>query len=216
MTWQVRLERELVRRLPDGASHDVTGSAHKPEQRDGWSDLDLHIHLPSTAEAVDLLAGLDVWAATDVQDGGAQVLRVVLLDGRRIDLVVDGGRIDVPELAADNEIRMLAALAVTKLGRDDRLIGLHLTLELMRQSLVQAMLLRDRACGTSVHRTGSDVDARAEEILAVARGPLDVHQRPNAVEQVVRLYGRWRRELEPGYVPDWSGLYVLIDRGLRG
>ena len=216
MTWQVRLEQELVWRLPGGASHYVTGSAHNPEQLDGWSDLDLHIHLPGTAEAVDLLAGLDVWAATEVQDGAAQVLRVVLADGRRVDLVVDGGRIDVPELADDNEIRMLAALAATKLGRDDRLIGLHLILELMRLSLVQAMLLRDRACGTSVHRTGSDVDALAGEILAVARGPLDVRQRPNVVEQVVQLYGCWRRQLEPGYVPDWSGLDALIDQGLRG
>jgi hypothetical protein len=139
-----------------------------------------------------------------------------MVDGRRVDLVVDGGRIHVPGLAADNEIRMLAALAVTKLGRDDRLIGLHLTLELMRLSLVQAMLIRDRACGTGVHRTGSDVDALAEEILAVARGPLDVRQRPNAVEQIVRLYGCWRRQLWPGYVPDWSGLDALIDQGLRG
>lgn len=216
MTWQARLEQVLVGRLPDGASHDVTGSAHHPELRDGWSDLDLHIHLPSTAEAVDLLVGLDVWAATDVRNLDTQVLRVVLVDGRRVDLVVNGGRIHVPELAADNEIRMLAALAVTKLGRDDRLIGLHLTLELMRLCLVQAMLLRDRACGTSVHRTGSDLDVLAEEILAVVRGPLDVRQRPNVVEQAVRLYGYWRGQLEPGYVSDWSGLDALIDRGLRG
>lgn len=216
MTWQLRLEQELAGRLPDGASHDVTGSARNPEQLDGWSDLDLHIHLPVNAEAVDLLAGLDVWAATDMKEGDTQVLRVVLVDGRRVDLVADGGRIQVPSLAADNEIRMLAALAVTKLGRDDRLIGLHLTLELMRLSLVQAMLLRDRACGTRVHRTGSDVDVLAEEILAVARGTLDVFRRPNVVEQVVRLYGCWRRQLEPGYIPDWSGLDALIDQGLRG
>ena len=51
-------------------------------------------------------------------------MRVVLVDGRRVDLVVEGGRVRVPALAADNDIRILAALATAKLARDDH-IGLH-------------------------------------------------------------------------------------------
>lgn len=212
--WQVQLERELVGRLPIGSSSHVTGSATDPDQSDGWSDLDLHLDLGDSVEVIDVLAGLPVWAASEVEDAGRQVLRVVLVDGRRIDLVVKRGRVQVPVRAADNEFRMVAALAASKLGRGDHLIGLHLTLELMRSCLVQAMVLRDRAVGTTVHRFGSAEDAMAEEVIALLGSPIAVHPRPNAVERIAELYGRWRRQLEPDYTPDWSGLHALLDRGL--
>jgi hypothetical protein len=182
---------------------------------DGWSDLDLHIDLGGSGEVVDVLAELRVWAATESEDAGRQVLRVVLLDGRRIDFVVQGGRVEVPARAADNEVRMVAALAATKLGRGDRLIGMHLTLELMRSCLVQAMVTRDRALGTTVHRFGSEEDAMADEVIALIAGPAAVSPRPNVVERVVELYGRWRHQSEPDYTPDWSGLRALLDRGLN-
>lgn len=212
--WQAKLERELVGRLPKEASCHVTGSAAEPQQLDGWSDLDLHIDLEGPYQIVDVLAGLPVWAASDVEDAGRQVLRVVLVDGRRIDFVVTGGRLQVPDCAADNDFRMLAALAASKLGRGDHLIGLHLTLELMRSCLVQAMVARDRALGTSVHRFGSPQDAMAAELVAISGNPLAVLPRPNIVERIAELYGRWRHELEPDYTPDWSGLHALLDRGL--
>ena len=217
MVWQVRLEQDLVARLPGGASHYVTGSGLDAEQRDGWSDLDLHIDLEDSAEEViDLLTELDVWAASESEDDGRQVVRLVLVDGRRLDLVVEGGRVEVPVCTADNEIRMVAALAMTKLGRGDRLIGMHLTLELMRSCLVQAMVLRDRALGTTVHRSRSDLDELATEVAALLRDPVDVCVRPNTIERVVELYGRWRQQLEPDYMPDWSGLRALLVRGLSG
>jgi hypothetical protein len=212
--WQVQLERELVGRLPEGSSSRATGSTSDPDQLDGWSDLDLHIDLRGSVEVVDVWAGLPVWAASEVEDAGRQVLRVVLVDGRRIDLVVKGGRVQVPVRAADNEFRMVTALAATKLGRGDHLIGLHLTLELMRSCLVQAMVLRDRAVGTTVHRFGSTEDAMADEVIALLGSPIAVVPRPNGVEQIAELYGRWRRKLEPDYTPDWSGLRALLDRGL--
>ena len=119
----------------------------------------------------------------------------------------------MPALAADNDIRILAAFATAKLARDDHLIGLHLALELMRSCLDQAMLLRDRDLGTSVHRFGSTHDAMAEEVAALLRCPLGVSPRPNVVERAVALYGRWRHQLEPTYSPDWSGLHALLDLG---
>lgn len=212
--WQVQLERELVGRLPKEASVHATGSASEPDQLDGWSDLDLHIDLGGSLEVVDVLAGLAVWAASAVEDAGRQVLRVVLVDGRRIDLAVKGGRVVVPVCASDNKFRMVAALAASKLGRGDHLIGLHLTLELMRSCLVQAMVLRDRAVGTTVHRFGSAEDVMAEEVIAMLGSRVAVGPRPNAVERAAELYGRWRRQLEPDYTPDWSGLRALLDRGL--
>lgn len=216
MCWQLQLERELVQRLPDSTTHRLAGSALRPEWLDGWSDLDLHLELPRSDEALDLFAGYEVWAATEDLSSGRQVLRVVLADGRRVDLVVTGGRVRLTDRAVDNGVRSIAALAAAKLGRGDRLIGLHLALDLMRSCLVQAMLLRDRDQGTTIHRFGSDRDALANEILSLAVGTAGITPRPSIVERAVELYGRWRSELEPDYRPDWSGLHAMIDRGLAG
>jgi hypothetical protein len=214
MTWQLHLRDELVSRLPAFATHWTAGSVLDRDQLDQWSDLDLHVDLGGSLELVDLFAGLDVWAASEDFTAEQQVLRVVLRDGRRVDLVVDGGRIRVPAPGVDNDIRMIAALAAAKLGRGDRLIGLHLTLDLMRWCLVQAMLLRDRDLGTRIHRFGSARDAMTEEVAELVRGPIRASPRPNVVERTVELYGRWRGQLDPEYAPDWSGLDELLTRGL--
>lgn len=215
--WQVELARELIMKLPAGATGAPAGSVLRPELLDGWSDLDLHLTLRASAAPVELLAGLEVWAITEETTADRQVLRAVLTDGRRVDLVITGeGRVGVLDRAADNDVRALAAQAAAKLGRGDRLIGLHLTLELARSCLVQAMLLRDRDQGTTVHRCGSERDALADEIAALDLADLAITPRPNVVERTVDLYARWRSELEPGYHPDWSGLRAVIDRGLAG
>ena len=85
----------------------------------------------------------------------------------------------------------------------------------MRSALVQGMLLRDRDLGTNVHRFGSQRDVLAKEIAGLLHDPLGVVPRPNIVEKTVEVYGRWRRELDPGYRPDWSGLDAVISRGLH-
>ena len=209
------LQRELADRLPEMAAVSLAGSGLSPEQLDPWSDLDLHLDLAGRAEPVDLFLGLDIWAVSDEVASGQQVLRVVLGDGRRVDLVVQGGRVSVPAQSADNDIRMIAALAAAKLGRGELLISLHLTLELMRACLVQAMLLRDRDVGMTVHRFGSERDATADRLIELLRPPLGATPRPNIIERVVHLYGRLRSELDPLYEPDWSGLESLLDRGLE-
>ena len=166
------LQRELADRLPEMAAVSLAGSGLSPEQLDQWSDLDLHLDLAGRAEPVDLFVGLYIWAVSDDVASGQQVLRVVLGDGRRVDLVVEGGRVSVPAQSADNDIRMIAALAAAKLGRGELLISLHLTLELMRACLVQAMLLRDRDVGTTAHRFGSERDATAYRLIERLRRPL--------------------------------------------
>jgi predicted nucleotidyltransferase len=56
--------------------------------------------------------------------------------------------------AMTNQFWFKATLAVTKVVRGDLLIALHMTLDLMRDCCVLAMLLRDRAAGTNYHRHG--------------------------------------------------------------
>jgi len=159
VSWQAELFDELALRLTGIGQVELVGSAADPAViTDGWSDLDVMITLTRTGQ-VDLLAGFDAWAVSDVRSTESQVLRIVLRDGRRLDMVVDGGVVAVPPLASDNDIRFVAAVAAAKMGRGDHLIGLHLTLELMRSCLVLAMRLRDGDAGTTVHRFGSERDA---------------------------------------------------------
>ena len=47
-----------------------------------------------------------------------------------------------------------AAVVITKVVRNDLLIGLHLALDLARDSLVLQMMRRDREKGTAIHRVG--------------------------------------------------------------
>lgn len=143
----------------------------------------------------------------------AKTLRLVLRDGRRLDLSMHGGVVAMPTPTTDNAVRFDAALAAVRYGRGDRLIGLHLTLGVLRECLVIAMLLRDRAEGTDRHRHGTELDDRAAEVARIAAAPDAGDARPTPVEQACRLYGRWRAELHPDYRPDWSGLTAVIDRG---
>lgn len=214
VSWQAELFDELALRLTGIGQVEMVGSAADPAViTDGWSDLDVMITLTRPGQ-VDLLAGFDAWAVSDVRSTESQVLRIVLRDGRRLDMVVDGGVVAVPPLASDNDIRFVAAVAAAKMGRGDHLIGLHLTLELMRSCLVLAMRLRDGDAGTTVHRFGSERDALADDVSALLRRRVAVLPRPNIVERTVELYGRWRRQLDPCYEPDWSGLGSVLDRGL--
>jgi hypothetical protein len=215
MGWQQQMVREISARLPAGAVVEVVGSTTDAPTLDGWSDLDLHLRLPQDVEFVDLLRQPVLWAAEVTEAAEGQVVRAVLADGRRVDLLVETGRLLLPSLAPDNDVRFLAALAASKLGRHDRLIGMHLLLELLQACLLQAMLLRDRDEGTRIHRTGQPRDRLADDVAGIAQLPLDVATRPNVVERTVDLYGQWRCQLEPGYEPDWSGLTAVVTRGLE-
>ncbi len=225
MCWQLETAARIRDQLADlglvdPATVQVYGSAADPASLDGWSDLDLRLRLDRSVQISGVVPDAAVWACQHVTTDDHQVCRVVLRDGRRLDLSVSGaGRLlGLPPGSdadgSDNDIRFLAALAAGKLGRGDRLIGAHLTYEILRHCLVQAMLLRDRDEATTVHRTGTDRDAAADEVRAIAAATLTVTPRPGPVERAVRLYGSWRAELDPDHRPDWSGLDALIVRGL--
>jgi hypothetical protein len=56
-----------------------------------------------------------------------------------------------------------AAVAISKVMRNDLLIGLHLALDLARDCLVLQMLRRDQALRTTIHRTGGWGNAWVEQ-----------------------------------------------------
>ncbi len=65
-----------------------------------------------------------------------------------------------------NQFWFKGTLSVTKVMRNDLLIGLHLALDMVRDCLVLAMLLRDRAEGTNHHRTGGAYNSVVNQLYA--------------------------------------------------
>ena len=204
-SWQGRL-LEALRAIP-GLEVEPYGSVAEGQDLDQWSDLDVRLRLsgPASAEA---LFGARLWAWQEAIDDAGQHLRLVFSDGRRVDLLAGGAHwLTLPEPPVDNTVRFEAALAASRLGRGSRLVGLHLVLGILREALVQVMLIADRDTGTNHHRRETVHDARAAEAAAVAGRPL----RPEMALEACELYAKWRLELDPSYRPDWSGLREVID-----
>jgi len=223
----------LARTQADVAQLWVLGSARHPEHLDRWSDIDVGLVLTGPVALSSLLPpGCAVWALDRHSSEAGSTCRAVLDDGRRVDLVVAtadefdraGGQraysdgrsqgeatttltVADPPDASVNEARFVAALAVVKYGRGDRLIGSHLTLELAQLCLVQAMLLRDRDEGTTSHRFGTARDDLAAETWsALQRGD---ETGATHIQRLVEQFDRLHSELDNRYVPDWSGLVSL-------
>ncbi|QDP98260.1 hypothetical protein FOE78_22230 [Microlunatus elymi] len=212
--WQSTTLQTMINGMAGVGSIEPYGSILRPDELDNWSDLDVRIELTEPID-VDILGLGEIWAWQDVRSGVGQTLRLVFCDGRRIDLSVVDSVIMVPEPPADNQIRFDASLAASRYGRGNRLIGLHLTLGILREALVFSMLLRDRAEGTDHHRLGSEFEERAEQVAKIISST-QIGRRPTVVQRACELYGRWRTELESDYTPDWSGLTAVIDLGTAG
>lgn len=205
--WQLRTLEHLHRALPS-STLEPYGSAASPELLDGWSDLDVVVHATAPFDVARVLGGT-VWALQDSSDkAGVQIVRVVMTDGRRVDLSVPGGGACLPAPTADNSQRFDSALAASRFGRGSDLIGLHLVLGVLRDALVQSMLRADHLTGTSHHRS-SALDIGAESSLELIRAPL----RPGTALAVYRHYSDVRAEVDPTYVPDHSGLTHLLALG---
>ncbi|EWS81259.1 hypothetical protein [Brachybacterium phenoliresistens] len=206
-TWQIDLLEHLRARLPD-AEVTAYGSATDPKLLDRWSDLDVAMSLHDSIE-LEALIDTPLWAFQETSEGATQIVRAVLADGRRVDLTVQGASAELPRAPIDNAIRFDAALAAVRFGRGNDLIGLHLTLGILREALVQSMISADREHGRSHHRYATIFDPRAEEALAVLRPPSG----PRTALSAYAVYARWRQELEPDYEPAPEGLEALIESG---
>ncbi|GAB3927596.1 hypothetical protein GCM10027613_43570 [Microlunatus endophyticus] len=117
MGWQ-RTEYERIAAALPAVAVRPHGSVVLPDASDGWSDLDLKLTADDPIPAGVISGGAGLWAYEDVRTPTRETLRMVLRDGRRIDLTVSGaGRIDGLQPAPDNDFRFIAAMAATKIGR---------------------------------------------------------------------------------------------------
>lgn len=97
-----------------------------------------------------------------------------------------------------NQFWFKGTLAVTKLMRNDLLIGLHLALDMVRDCLVLAMVLRDRAAGTNHHRWGGAYNEAIERLdfahhAYTALGILDLIEQSGIIFD--QLAGEWSESL---------------------
>ena len=103
-----------------------------------------------------------------------------------------------------NDFRFKGMLAVSKIGRAELLVALHLSLDMIRDCLVLAMMLRDRETGTDHHRDGSQGNHYVGELEGLCRpftatGILDSIQ-ANAIA-FDGLAAEWMAGYEPGRGP---------------
>jgi predicted nucleotidyltransferase len=120
-----------------------------------------------------------------------------------------------------NDFWFKGTLALTKVMRNDRLIALHLALEMVQDCCVLGMLLRDRSEGTAHHRhggIGNDVVAQLELTRqpSTALGILDsLEQSSIAFDQLVARWSECYHEQRHPLL-DWIRLARLSLKGNEG
>ncbi|HNT76079.1 MAG TPA: aminoglycoside 6-adenylyltransferase [Anaerolineae bacterium] len=104
-----------------------------------------------------------------------------------------------------------AAVAITKVARNDWLIGMHLALDLARDCLVLQMLRRDREMGTTIHRSGgwgNDLVAQ----LIVDEGKPSAQKILDLIQWSCKTFDVLAAGLAPDYIPRAAyGFFALDD-----
>lgn len=228
--------------VTDGAILDVrvAGSLVNPQDTDEWSDVDLLLVV--SPEALDRISDPTwvaaigkVWAWDASGGGERRTVRYVFEDGRWLDLVVATSteslaltsrsliRHDVVTIESlpagkpllhelDNGFRFASALAVTKIARNDLVIGIHLALGLLRDCLVLAMLIRDRDGGAHHHRVGGPLN---EVAFAVCSSHATVSTAQDAltlIDHAASLWTTLASRRDASYLEDRRGLTALLDQ----
>lgn len=205
MQWQQALLDQLGVASPAVDEVRPYGSVLTPSVLDRWSDLEAEVDLSADIDG-GMLLGAELWAWQSSLDDDVQRVRAVLRDGRRCDLAVRGAMLTLPKPPVDNAVRSDLALAATRFGRGANVIGLHLTLGVVREALVHSMVLADRQSGSAHHRSGTPTDVVAMEALAL----LSTAPTPALTVRVAKFYSERRALIEADYEPDWSGLTAIV------
>jgi predicted nucleotidyltransferase len=141
--------------LGDLFTYEQSAGAHTRTTRCVFADgrrLDIVLTTASAAQTLPMWPSAPWWQGLSVVFAREDAVRTALLQRAP----APAPPAVAPE-AVDALLRSFwfkGALAVTKVVRGDLLIALHLALDLQRDCAVLGMMLRDRAAGTTIHRTG--------------------------------------------------------------
>jgi len=106
-----------------------------------------------------------------------------------------------------NDFWFKGMLAVGKVARNDLLVALHLSLDMIRDCCVLGMMLRDRDAGTKHHRDGGAGHAVVAE-LEEARQPYTARGILHSIERSSIAFDRLATQLSDGYQ---EGRHTLLE-----
>lgn len=107
-----------------------------------------------------------------------------------------------------NAFRFKGMLAVTKAARNEMLVALHLSLDLVRDCLLLAMWLRDRNTGTDHHRDGSQGNPYIP-VIQPASQPYTREGVLASIAQSAEAFDRLATEWSPEYQPNSQPLFEV-------
>ena len=104
-----------------------------------------------------------------------------------------------------------AAVAITKVARNDLLIGAHLALDLARECLVLQMMRRDREKRTTIHRTGGWGNELVDQLVLDGQQPA-AQRILDLIQWSCETFDALAAELAPTYAPRAPYLRPALDR----
>jgi hypothetical protein len=110
-----------------------------------------------------------------------------------------------------NDFWFKGMLAASRAARGDLLVALHLSLDLVRDCCVLAMMLRDRQAGTSHHRDGGGSRQSVDE-LAAANRTYTPHGILSSIEQSSIVFDRLAAEWDPRHQEKRGPLVRWVQR----
>lgn len=118
-----------------------------------------------------------------------------------------------------NDFRFKCMLAVSKVARDDLVVATHLCLELLRDCVAVALLVRDKETGRDHHRGGDGYNGLIDDLPVIAQ-PGDAATLLNVIEQATRFFDGLARVLCADYRPAGEPLrrwteFARRHRGIR-
>lgn len=106
-----------------------------------------------------------------------------------------------------------ATVAITKVARNDLLIGMHLALDLARDCLVLQMMQRDREKGTTIHRTGGWGNELVDWLILDRQKP-SAQKTLELIKWSCETFDRLAAELSSIYVPRSTYLLPVFECAL--
>jgi predicted nucleotidyltransferase len=107
--------------------------------------------------------------------------------------------------------RFKSMLAVYKVVRQDLLIALHLAQDLVRDCCVLAMMLRDRATGTNIHKHGGMWNQYITQ-WEVTQGPFNSLGILNSIQSSNEIFERLALEWSPEYQEGHQRLFDWMEK----
>lgn len=109
-----------------------------------------------------------------------------------------------------------ASVASLKVARNDLLIGFHLCCSLLQDLAVLAMLMRDRAEATTLHRTGGTWNTLIEALQMPASPPSRAHLLVS-IDQSCRTFDQmamqWSSDYQARY-PQFRAFFQIVERAI--